>query len=176
MTMPTPYFATPERIAALDSAASAWLGTPYVQSGAVRGNGASCHRLADAVLVDSGYPMPPVPERGAIRRAGFVAAMLAWFESHPEHFAPVPLDEMPVAGDLLVADLGCGHIGLCLGGPGPRILQVLFSAPAHYATYADPRLRACLRAIYRPLEVVELVANSAAQASHALDLASGYSG
>ena len=151
--MSTPYFSTPERLAALRTAADAWLDTPYVQSGAVCRNGASCHRLAGAVLLDAGYPLPTVPERGRMLRTAFAGAMQAWFAAHPEHFAPVHAGEAPAPGDLLVANLGIGHIGLCVGGPGPQILQVLLSMPAHYVSWADPAVRATVISIYRPLEV-----------------------
>lgn len=63
----------------------------------------------------------------------------------------LPLDALAV-GDVLVADLGVGHIGLCLGGVGPQVLQVLRGQPVHITTFADPRLQGRLRAAFRPIE------------------------
>lgn len=148
----TPYFSTPERLAALEAAAFAWLGTPYVHSGAVRGNGASCHMLAAAVLRDAGYPMPPPPERGTIRLRDYTATMRAWLDGQPERFALVGLDSL-AAGDILLCEIGIGHIGLFLGDPGARALQVLRHTPTHTVCLNSPHERACVLAAYRPLEV-----------------------
>ena len=148
----TPYFATPDRQMALEAAASAWIGTPYVQSGAVRGCGASCHMLAAAVLRDAGYPLPDVPHRGTTGLRGYTAAMRAWLDGHPEHFGPVALEEL-APGDVLLCEVGYGHIALFLGAPGARVLQVLSRMPAHLVSLADPRTRSHVLAAYRPLEV-----------------------
>lgn len=150
-TKPLAWFRTAERHAALESAASAWMGTRYCQSGAVRGSGASCHRLAGAVLADAGFPIPPVPERGATLKRDYLATMLEWLSTCGA-FAPLDLSLAPEAGDILVADLGIGHIGLCLGGPGPRILQVLRNQPVHVVPYATPALQSRIRAAFRPIE------------------------
>ena len=147
-----PYFTTPERIAALEEAASAWLGTPYVISGAVRGSGASCHMLAAAVLRDAGYPMPLPPERGVTRLREYTATMRAWLDGHPECFAPIGLDAL-AAGDILLCEIGIGHIGLYLGDPGARALQVLRHTPTHTICLNSLHERACVLAAYRPLEV-----------------------
>lgn len=149
---PNAWFRTAERVAALESAAAAWLGTPYCQSGAIRGSGASCHRLAGAVLADAGFPIPAVPERGATLKCEYQATMIDWLATCGA-FVPLalPFDQLG-AGDVLVADLGIGHIGLCLGDEGPRVLQVLRGQPVHITTFADPRLRGRLRAAFRPIE------------------------
>lgn len=149
---PHAWFRTPERVAALEAAAAAWLGTPYCQSGAIRGSGASCHRLAGRVLADAGFPLPPVPERGATLKRDYQSAMTEWLATCGA-FVPLalPLDALAV-GDVLVADLGVGHIGLCLGGVGPQVLQVLRGQPVHITTFADPRLQGRLRAAFRPIE------------------------
>lgn len=147
----TPWFNTPARIAALEAAAAAWLGTPYVQSGAIRGSGASCHKLSSAVLLDAGYPLPATPERGMTRLREFTAAMRTWLEAHPEHFAAVPLEAL-AAGDVLLCQIGIGHIGLYLGDPGARALQVLRNAPTHFVSLNDPQARRCVLAAYRPLD------------------------
>lgn len=152
VTLPShAWFRSPERVAALESAAATWLGTPYCQSGAVCGSGASCHRLAGAVLADAGFPIPPVPERGATLKREYETVMIEWLATCGA-FVPLalPFDQL-AAGDVLVADLGIGHIGLCLGGDGPQVLQVLRGQPVHVTTFADPRIRGRLRAAFRPI-------------------------
>lgn len=159
--MSTAYFSTPARVSSLEAAAAAWLGTPYVQSGAVRGSGASCHMLAAAVLRYAGFPLPLPPDRGLTRLREYTAAMRTWLDSQPAHFAPVALPDsasslQPSAflqpGDVLLCEIGCGHIGLYLGDPGARALQVLRHTPAHMVSLHDPQVRAHLVAVWRPLE------------------------
>ena len=143
---------TAERVAALESAAAAWLGTSYCQSGAICGSGASCHRLAGAVLAVAGFPIPAVPERGVTLKRDYQATMIEWLSTCGA-FVPLAMPcDRPEVGDVLVADLGIGHIGLCLGGDGPQVLQVLRGQPVHVTTFADPRLRGRLRAVFRPIE------------------------
>ncbi|MBK8477441.1 MAG: hypothetical protein IPL39_14405 [Opitutaceae bacterium] len=149
--MTSAYFSTPERIATLEATAAAWLSTPYVQSGAVRGSGASCHMLAAAVLRDTCCPLPPPPDRGTTRLREYTTAMRTWLDSQPTHFAPVPLEAL-AAGDVLLCEIGCGHIGLYLGDPGARALQVLRHTPAHIVSLHDPQVRAHLVAAWRPLD------------------------
>ena len=147
----TPFFHSPDRITALEAAAAAWLGTPYVQSGAVKGSGASCHRLAGAVLRDAGMPLPEIPERGRTRMCEYRGAMRAWLDDHPEHFAPVALEALQ-PGDVLLCQVGIGHIGLFVGDPGARVLQVLRGRPAQFVSLNDPQVRRYVLAAYRPLE------------------------
>jgi len=147
----TPWFSSPPRIAALESAAASWIGTPYVQSGAVRGCGASGHRLASAVLMEAGFPVPTVPERGGTRLREYTLAMRRWLDGAQTHFAAISLDDL-APGDVLLCEIGIGHIGLFLGGHGARALQVLRTAPTHIVSINDPQVRAHLVAAYRPIE------------------------
>ena len=146
----TPYFAEPSRCSTLESAAAAWLGTPYVQSGAVRGSGASCHMLAAAVLTDAGYPIAP-PPRGTTKLREYTATMRAWLDGQPERLAPVALDALQ-PGDILLCEIGIGHIALYLGGPERRALQVLRQSPAHYVSLGDPQAREHVLGAWRPLD------------------------
>ena len=149
---PHAWFRTAERVGALEAAAAAWIGTPNCQSGAGRGSGASCHRLAGAVLAEAGFPIPSVPERGMTLKRDYQARMIEWLATCGA-FVPLALPfDRPEVGDVLVADLGVGHIGLCLGGDGPQVLQVLRGQPVHITTFADPRLLGQLRAAFRPIE------------------------
>ena len=147
----TPFFSTPERIARLREVVQEWIGTPYVQSGAIKGNGASCHRLAGAVLAEAGFPLPAVPDRGGLRMREYIDAMDTWLAGHPESFQPVALHELQ-AGDVIVCKLGIGHIALFVGGDGAEVLQVLRNAPAHCVSFNDPSVRQYARAAWRPVE------------------------
>lgn len=148
--MSAAYFSTAERLGALESASEAWIGTPYVVSGAVRGSGASCHRLAAAVLVDAGFPLPPVPEKGATRLREFTDTMRAWLDAQALlALQPVGAEIQP--GDILLCEIGIGHIGLAL--VGGLALQVLRHRPAHTVSLADPNVCEHILAIYRPVEL-----------------------
>jgi cell wall-associated NlpC family hydrolase len=149
-----PWFSTPERIARLREVAKSWQGTPYVQSGAVKGSGASCHRLAGAVLAEAGFPIPEVPERGGIRMAQYREAMKEWLEGHCESFMPVKLDELR-PGDVLLCQIGIGHIALFLGGQGEEVLQVLRNVQTHCVSFNDPQARKYVLCAYRPIEPQE---------------------
>lgn len=144
--MSRPYFCSPLRVAALDAAASAWLGTPYVVSGAVRDHGASCHRLAGAILTDAGFPVTP-PEKGAIRLREFTAAMREWLDNS-DSFKRVEGELQP--GDVLLCEYGIGHIGLVVSNG--LAVQVLRNAPTHLVSLADPNVRERILAAYRPTE------------------------
>jgi cell wall-associated NlpC family hydrolase len=146
------YFSTSERIDKLNTVARAWLGTPYVQNGAVKGCGASCHMLAAAVLQEAGVDMADVPERGTLGRRWFAQAMEAWFVNRPDRFLPVNPGAELMPGDLLLCDLGVGHIALYLGGENRAALQVLLRADTHLASLDDPAARAKVCAVFRPLD------------------------
>ncbi|MBC2592703.1 C40 family peptidase [Ruficoccus amylovorans] len=147
-----PYFSSAERIGKLMTIAASWLDTPYVQSGAVKGCGVSCHRLAAAVLSEAGVAMDDVPERGDTGRRQFAQAMRGWLESRPARFAPVGPDEPLCPGDILLCDFGIGHIALYLGGEQRAVLQVLLRGATHLASLLDPQLQGRVRAAWRPLE------------------------
>ncbi|HZV37012.1 MAG TPA: hypothetical protein VFB72_20720, partial [Verrucomicrobiae bacterium] len=51
----TPWFNTPERIAALQATAKAWDGTPFMPNACLRGHGVSCQKLAAGIYVDAGF-------------------------------------------------------------------------------------------------------------------------
>jgi hypothetical protein len=51
----TPFYNTPERRAALEKAALAWLGTPFVPNACLRGHGVSCQKLAGSLYIETGF-------------------------------------------------------------------------------------------------------------------------
>ena len=149
--MRRPFFEAPDRVAVLVRCAESWVGTPYVVSGAVRGSGASCHRLAGAVLSDAGFHVDP-PEKGATRLREFTAAMRDWLDRQP-NLERVEDPTKVLAGDIILSEIGIGHIALVLDGGA--ILQVLRSAPTHIVSISDPNVRSRVLAAYRPMEDTE---------------------
>ncbi|MBX3747344.1 MAG: hypothetical protein KF833_18700 [Verrucomicrobiae bacterium] len=99
-------------LAALRSAAEAWLGTPFADNSAVRGAGVCCHLLPVAIYRDAGW----LPYIAAVPHgpAGWAAAhgrgiMEPWLDHGPgaRWFAPVPCAQ---PGDLLGFRVGrCVH-------------------------------------------------------------------
>lgn len=153
-----PYFRTPERLALLQEAALAWKDTPYVTSGAVRGKGASCHRLAGAILADAGFPLPAVPERGMTRKCEYFDAMVAYMLENCQRFAPVALKrEALMPGDVLLCKVGIGHTALFLGGVSMDAMQVLRNASAHRVSLRNASEWSFVRSAWRPVEIAPIV-------------------
>lgn len=51
----SPFFQAPDRQAALEAAAAAWVGTPFMPNGAVRGAGVSCQKLVGEIYKACGF-------------------------------------------------------------------------------------------------------------------------
>jgi hypothetical protein len=115
------WYNSPARLAALQTAAANWLGTPFRENSACPGpgGGVSCHNLVAAVYFDSGcWPRFEVP-RGRARAltnrnaAEFLAAFDA---ATAERLAIVPPAEPALPGDtLFLADpRGLRHLGVAI--------------------------------------------------------------
>jgi cell wall-associated NlpC family hydrolase len=144
------YFRTPERLHALTDAVQEWIGTPYVGSGAIKRNGASCHRLAGAVLTEAGFEVRP-PEKNQTGLRQFTATMEAWLDASPQ-FSRLPTRSDIQPGDVLLCEYGIGHIALAVGDGGA--MQVLRHQPAHIVQLADPNVAKRILVVYRPIEEV----------------------
>ena len=117
----TPYFNTPERIAALKRAATSWLGTPFVPNAAIKGHGVSCQKLAGHVLMDAGFlpagfELPAEPMNWS--HAHTDSLLEQFMARHADCFALVelPAYQHALPGDVLgIRYGGCvHHCGLVL--------------------------------------------------------------
>jgi hypothetical protein len=86
--MSLPFFSSPERIASLDKAAVAWLGTPFRAHNRARGprGGVDCGNLIQELMLEAGFlvqrldlPRPPT-DYGQHNAASLVCEFL---EIHP---------------------------------------------------------------------------------------------
>jgi cell wall-associated NlpC family hydrolase len=155
----TPFFSTPERLAALSASAEKWPGTPFVHWGAVPGKdgGASCHCLAAAVLAGAGFSVPEPMPRARVTRARQHTGglMLPWLRARGTLFAeiaPIAISSVQ-PGDLLIANLGDlseHHCGVAL--PGEQLIHTLRQKGAHLTALGDPQTARTLVGIFRPLE------------------------
>jgi cell wall-associated NlpC family hydrolase len=117
---PTWYY-LPERIAALQSSASRWIGTPFRENSAVpgKGGGVSCHNLVASLYFDSGcwerFEVPRGRTRAITNRnaSEFLAAFDAATSSRLDI---IQLDEPVLPGDSLVISdsRGIRHLGVAL--------------------------------------------------------------
>lgn len=145
------WFATPERVAALDAAAGRWVGTPWRPNSRVRGVGASCHHAVAGVLRDAGCEIPSVPDGQADwSRHQTTSVQEAWLDSRPQVFASVDVESVQ-PGDIVGFQLGncIHHLGLVLSGG--RFCQCLKSTGFVILGCHEPDFRLAKRA-WRPLD------------------------
>jgi cell wall-associated NlpC family hydrolase len=153
----TPFFSTPERLAALAAEAARWPGTPFVHFGAIpgRSGGASCHCLAHAVLTGAGFviedPLPRVRVTWARQHTG--GLMLPWLRARGTLFEERPLEVGQIQpGDLLIANIGeLSEHHCAVAVPGQQILHTLRREGAHLTALGDPVVRAITVGIFRPV-------------------------
>lgn len=153
-----PFFRTASRIAALEAAATSWLGTPFAGNSAVKGpqGGVCCHRLVHCVLAESGWTaidqVPSAPSALAWRTNEGV--MLDWLRGRPDllqEFLPGGTEAVP--GDVVVYQIGmCAHhMGVVL--PQELLLHAWRRGGAQLSQYRDRQLASRAIALFRPMEV-----------------------
>jgi hypothetical protein len=154
----TPFFSTPDRIAALRAAAEHWQGTPFAPAAAVCGprGGACCHRLVVAVLAEAGLPIyqeeiPDAPLNRATHHQG--SLMADWLRAHPQRFEEIPLPTLAVMlpGDIGLLRLGIGAHHAALALDRREVLQTWQGIGAVIGPLDDPRMEKRLMALFRPL-------------------------
>ncbi len=152
----TPFFSTPERIAAVDAAAAAWVGTPFAPNSSARGphGGVCCHFLAAAVLCDAGFPIdfsvPTGPMRwGAVQSSSIIEPHM---DGLVDRFFPVSWQEEPQPGDVLGFRINSciHHLGVAL--TGRRMVHVLRNARTVILPIESPAFKTRLARIWRPAQ------------------------
>ncbi len=122
----TPFFNTPDRIAALDREAKTWLGTPFFAHSCAKGpdGGVDCVHLVQDILTACGamerQVLPSFPmDWGDHRSESAVLGVFTGDRYFVEHFVALPFPETPAEpGDILCFKTGAcvHHIGLTLSG------------------------------------------------------------
>jgi cell wall-associated NlpC family hydrolase len=122
----TPYFETPERIAALDAEARTWIGTPFFAHSCAKGRdgGVDCVHLVQDILTTCGamerQVLPSFPMDWADHRSESVVLGVFTNDSYfAEHFVALPFPATQAEpGDILCFRMGAcvHHIGLMLLG------------------------------------------------------------
>ncbi len=141
------WFNTPERIAALESAASSWVGTPFAPNSSAKGKGVSCHTLAGALYAEAGFGQVEVPDVPiAHARFSTTSFVIAFFAARAD-FVEVR-DILP--GDVLGFRIGRSvhHIGVAL--PGGRFSHAIDGIGATLASIDDATWLHRLEHIWRP--------------------------
>lgn len=172
----TPFFSTPDRIAALRAAAERWQGTPFAPGGRAacgpRG-GASCHRLVIAVVSEAGVPwsQEEVPDAPLNRAAHHHGSLMAdWLRAHRDRFAEITLsDSQPSAlgsqpsladlvqpGDVLLIRHGIGVHHAAAALDRGEIIQTLQGIGAHIVQPVERKQRQRLWAVFRPIDPAQL--------------------
>lgn len=153
--MNAPWYNTPERIAALDTVADSWIGTPFRENSAVPGlrGGVSCHFLAPNLHFATGAISRFDVPRGSLRKLLNSAAdtIVAFIDENlTPPFGLVPHGEPFIPGDIIVMVRETGHqkhIGTVLSEGW--FLHVLFAGGVQRARLDDPTYRiAAARRIY----------------------------
>jgi|GEM_PF-1075179 hypothetical protein len=156
-----PFFRTPERLAALEAAAQAWVGTPFAHNGCVRGplGGACCHGLAWGVLADAGWAFGEAMPLGKASHARHhrEEIILPWLRARCgsggllAEISPVEVAQLQ-PGDITTHRFGlCTH-HVALVVPGGFLLETWSRRSAGLRTLADATATKRMTAIFRPLD------------------------
>lgn len=163
------FFSFPKRRIGLKKRAAAWLRTPFVEHGRIRGAGVDCANLVAELLKESGvegeFNLPQYAMDGG--KNNETSQVLLWLESdrrfycvwHRDGVDPSPLPYSPalaLAGDVLVFNLrsrSAHHAGLMI--TGEKFIHALFNHGVVMANLKDSTHRSTLVAVYRPLEDVQ---------------------
>ncbi|MBI3878965.1 MAG: hypothetical protein HY301_02745 [Verrucomicrobia bacterium] len=96
----TPYFNTPEKLAALAVEQSSWAGTPWHRNAALKGVGADCVQWIGAGLVNVGHLPHFTPPRYNVDGGHHESdsALVTWLAQQGKFFARVDLAEASVGG------------------------------------------------------------------------------
>jgi cell wall-associated NlpC family hydrolase len=122
------WFDRPERLAALESAAAGWVGTPFAGMSAIKGKGVCCHRLVQEVYREAGA-IPEIslpPGKPGWSRQHSTSPMVDWLDGDGAHFVtslPEPFRLLP--GDLVGCRIGrvVHHLAIVL--PGGRFVHAV---------------------------------------------------
>lgn len=146
------FFSTPERLAALELAASTWQGTPFRANSCRCHDGANCVGAIAGVVRDAGFDVPDFPQGPASwSRYQKRSLMENWLDARPAYF-----DILPTLDDLQPGDIvgfKCGlcvhHLGVILSGG--RFFQCNESLGAVILSQAEPMFKKRLARAWRPL-------------------------
>lgn len=152
----TPFFSTPDRIAALRAAATEWLGTPFMPNAAVKGVGVSCQKLVGAVYQQAGCIAADfeIPEGPMDWSHAHTDSLVTAFLTLQPNFAEVtPLQPSP--GDLLGFRIGgcINHCGVLLTSAGHFLHCLRDSQGVRLSNVNDATYRQRLEKVWRPLEL-----------------------
>jgi cell wall-associated NlpC family hydrolase len=157
--MSTPFFNSPERLAALRAAADSWDGTPWAAGSGVKGarGGVCCHRLVTGILVDAGFPITQeeVPGGTLNRATHFPGSVMAdWLRAHPDRFEEFPANPTTLqAGDLLTIRLGLGSHHIAIMADHLYVAHSWQGVGAHIGRIVEPKLLSRITHIFRPIEI-----------------------
>lgn len=150
----TPYFQSESQVAALEEAASSWLGTPFSANAQVKGRGVSCQKLVAALYEETGFwsgvEVPEVPMDHALHSPR--SLVTEWATSRAD------LEEVPWAcfedlrpGDVLgfLIYKTIHHTGVMLGSG--RFIHALNGSGVVLSSFNDPTFASRLSKVWRPV-------------------------
>ena len=162
MRAPLPFFWSAERLAALDAAAQAWIGTPFAHNGRVRGSlgGACCHGLTWGVLEDAGFRFGEAMPLGQASHARHSREeiILPWLRMRCGVGEPLMEVTPATASQLMPGDITTHRLGLCthhvaLVLPGRFLLETWSRRVAGVRTLDDADATKRMTAVFRPLDI-----------------------
>jgi hypothetical protein len=160
--MRAPFFWSPQRLAALDAAAQAWMGTPFAHNGRVCGplGGACCHGLVWGVLADAGFHFGEEMPLGfaAHARHSREEIVLPWLRLRCGVAGAFAEVTPATAAQLMPGDITTHRLGLCthhvaLVLPGRLLLETWSRRVAGVRSLDDADATKRMTAAFRPLDL-----------------------
>lgn len=149
------WFNSPERVLALENAASSWIGTPFVANSRCKGvrGGVSCQMLAEQIYKESGVPFdfqaPEAPMRWSNTSAD--SLIMSFLTEHPElvELLDNPTDSDILPGDLLGFRVGScvHHVGVVL--TGNKFIHCMRGMRTLICYISDPTFKRRLACLWR---------------------------
>ena len=150
------YFSTPARLAALDAAARAWLGTRFMPNAAVRGEGVSCQKLVGSLYVDAGF-LPAgfqIPEGPMEWGNAQTRSLIGEFMAAQSHLFTeiIPANQWQ-PGDMAGFKLGgcVHHCGVVINADG-TFIHALRHVNTAFSNLRDATYLRRLEKIWRPIQ------------------------
>ena len=160
--LPSSWFNTAERIAALEREARRWLGTPFFPNSNTPGprGGVSCQKLVAEVYRGAGFCDVPVPEVPMAHARFSTRSLMEEFLVRRPEMVRLPAPTTPLLWrDVLPGDLlgfriyrTIHHMGIVLGPTGQVFIHSLDGMGTIISSLLDATWSTRLAAVWRPLD------------------------
>jgi hypothetical protein len=150
-----PFFSTVEKILRLETAAAAWLGTPFMPHAAVKGAGVCCQKLVGSLYIESGF-IPAgfeLPDGPMDWSHAHKDSLIAAFMDRQPNFQPLAFSLQPFfPGDMLGIKIGgcVHHCGIVITADG-KFIHCLRGSGVIFSNIRDASYLQRIQKIWRPI-------------------------